>query len=257
MLFCCGRRASVQRSLRRTELIELRAELAGVGRIGLKLEEAKEIGARGFDGAETRRERRPLTKRGDRIGCEADEAIEGEQRPREIAARRVDPLQVDEHPHQHRASARGDEVLGGDERLRGRRSLEELLEARRVEDPSAEERVDGVRSVVDRGGIDAHEEVAGKADAPGPDARPPRDLAVNEGQGDRDAELSIEDVGQEAIPGIVVVLLVAAEAERVEDVIGERLDLFVDGRSFETLRATRGAAISTKRELSRARSSRG
>jgi hypothetical protein len=100
---------------------------------------------------------------------------------------------------------------------------EEALDRFLIENPPLEKRInhDGhfVRPERPFHPLDANEEMTWKSDPVGRDANATRDLAINDGQSDRNAQLAFEDVGQEAVSWIVVVALVASEAERSVNVL--------------------------------------
>ena len=141
------------------------------------------------------------------------------------------------------------EVLLEGECLRGCRPLEELLQPCLVEPAAAEEGIDRDRCVLALASVDTHEEVAREADPARAHADPAGNLAVDERQGDGDAELPVEDVGKEAVLRIVVVLLVAAKTERFVEVPGDRVGLGLGRQGAEVAAGEgRGEIVETRDE---------
>src|SRR5205085_7259239 len=62
------------------------------------------------------------------------------------------------------------------------------------------------------------EEVAGKADALDVEPAAPAHLHVDDAERERDAGAPVEDLVEEAVARVVVVVVIAAEAELVEEV---------------------------------------
>ena len=96
-----------------------------------------------------------------------------------------------------------------------------------VENRTAVERIDDqafVRVVGVQIVQHAHQEVAGKIDALGAQARTPRDLDVHERQRDGDAGATVEHFVEATVARVVVLFAVAEEAELVEQVAIERVD---------------------------------
>ena len=110
------------------------------------------------------------------------------------------------------------EVLGAEGRRGAGHARQEPQECFAVEHAAAEERIDEgalrVRALPGtRRRIDADQEMPGKTDAARGNAGALGDLAVDEGQGDGNAETPLEHVRQEAVLRVVVVLFVACESE--------------------------------------------
>jgi hypothetical protein len=90
--------------------------------------------------------------------------------------------------------------------------------------------------------------VAWKADATGANSRAACHFAIDEREGDRDAELAIEYVRQQAVPRVVVVLVVAPEPESVIKVSGDRVGLSVGLERRESPRQQRGGHLVEPRQ---------
>ena len=71
----------------------------------------------------------------------------------------------------------------------------------------------------------AHEEMAGERHALQRNAEPPRQFHLHDGERNRIAQAAIEHVVQVAVTRIVIVLIVAAETEFVEEEVVERTQL--------------------------------
>ncbi len=198
------------------QLLQPLTDRACIGRLGDQFEQARKIRSRRFDGTETGGEKPALAKSRNRVGRERDDAIEREERAREVAAGRIDPLEVDEHAHEHRSMRRRGEVLARHEPLIGRRTLEQLLQCGLIEAATPEERVDHNRPIAGTR-VDSNEEMTGETHPASVHAGTPRDLAVDERERNRDAELTIEHVGKKTVLRIVIVLLVAPKPELLID----------------------------------------
>ena len=90
-----------------------------------------------------------------------------------------------------------------------------------VENAPTEEGVDHHRRPFGALPVDAHQKVTREADPTGWDADATGDLAVDEPQGNGNAQAAIEDVGEQAVLGIVVVGFVAGEPLALVDVMSQ------------------------------------
>jgi hypothetical protein len=108
------------------------------------------------------------------------------------------------------------EVLARHEPLVWRRTIEQLLQCGAVEAATPEERVDDNRPIA-CARVDSNEEMTGEADPAGAHAGTPGELAIDERERNRDAELTIEHIGKKTVPRIVIVLLVAPKPELIMD----------------------------------------
>src|ERR1700689_4959846 len=109
-------------------------------------------------------------------------------------------------------------MLGDGKRLRRGGPGEQALKPGFIQPAPAEEGIDrdhvgpGTR-LWSIGAVDSNQEVPREAHSPRSHPYAARDLAVDEGQRDRNAQLAAQHVGQEAVARVVVVELVAAEVE--------------------------------------------
>ena len=152
-----------------------------------------------------------------KVGAEADEHRGGEERPLVVLAPQVGDLQVAEHAGEHVPLADGGEVLIAPS-LVGVGEVAEALDAFLAGEQQPA--VEGVDEEARFLGV-AHEEVAGQSDALHGHAGAPPHLHVDQGERDRDADAPLQHLVDVAVTGVVVVALVAGEAEVVEEEVAE------------------------------------
>ena len=128
-------------------------------------------------------------------------------------------LEVAQHAREHVALADGGEVLVAP-RLVGVGEVAKALHALLAgEQQPAVEGIDEEARLLGM----AHEKMTGQADAHHGHPDPPPHLHVDQRQRDRDAEAALQHLVDVAVSGVVVVLLVAGEAEVVKEEAAQRV----------------------------------
>src|SRR5581483_10417024 len=211
-----GAAPSVQRPSVLLDGREAREDDVRVRRVGREREVATEIVARGAEALELRVQEaaHPDVLRGGRP--EDEEEVDRLERLVVRGALEADAEQVAEHTDEDAGRVRRRERPRGDGVGVGIAERAVPLEQRVAVEPAA-----GVEGVDDdrplrRG--DAREEMTREPDAFDRDAEPRPHLDQDDGERDRNAEPPSEDLVEEAVPGVVVVLRVAAKAARPEEV---------------------------------------
>ena len=124
-------------------------------------------------------------------------------------------------------------MFGERDFLRRRRAFEQSLQTGVIEAPTSKEGVDGDRLVLPSRRVHPDEEVPREAHATRPYSHAPGDFAIDEREGDGDPEPAVENIGQQAVLGVVVILLVPTEAELFVQIKRQRTRLIGGGKRRE------------------------
>src|SRR6184192_2084176 len=202
------------------EASEAGADVGGVGGGGGQLEVAAEVGNGGGDAVQPLVEEaaRPQVFGG--IRDEDEQQVDRGERVWGVVAVEVGAEKVAQHAAQDVGRARRPDGLGRNltdlpAAVQGAQPVDELVMADRA---AAEEGVEEYRPAASR---NAHQKMSGKAHPLDRQPEAAGHLDEDHRKGDRDAGAAVQDVVQEAVARVVIVLGVAAEPARAEEMIAD------------------------------------